>query len=237
MKYLAKTLFGLEEVLAKELEDAGASEVEPLNRAVSFRGDLKMLYKANYCLRTALSILVPIAEFRIASARDLMKKSLLVEWARYMDAGQTFSVVPVVNSGLFSHTGYPALVLKDAVADWFRMNKGRRPSVDTSDPHVVLNLHISGEAVTISLDSSGVPLYRRGYRRGSGTAPLNEVLAAGIILLQVGTALCRCSTLCAVQVHSRWKPAFWPAEYLLVNTGNLSVSSDGMILTRNYSMR
>lgn len=183
MKYLAKTLFGLEEVLAKELEDAGATAVEPLNRAVSFRGDLKMLYKANYCLRTALSVLVPVAEFRIASARDLMKKSLLVEWARYMDAGQTFSVVPVVNSGLFSHTGYPALVLKDAVADWFRLNKGRRPSVDTKDPQVILNLHISGEAVTISLDSSGVPLYRRGYRRESGTAPLNEVLAAGIILL------------------------------------------------------
>lgn len=183
MKYLAKTLFGLEGVLAKELEDAGASAVEPLNRAVGFRGDLKLLYKTNYCLRTALSVLVPIADFRIRSAEDLMKRSLLVEWDRYMDAGQTFSVVPVVNSPLFRHTGYAALVLKDAVADWFRMNKGRRPSVNTSDPQIVINLHISGDAVTVSLDSSVVPLYRRGYRREPGPAPLNEALAAGIILL------------------------------------------------------
>ncbi|NMC37820.1 MAG: class I SAM-dependent RNA methyltransferase [Bacteroidales bacterium] len=183
MKYLAKTLYGLESILAKELEEAGASAIEKLNRAVSFNGDLKLLYKANYCLRTAMSVLVPVAEFRISSAEDLMKKSMSVRWDRYMSVDQTFSVVPVVNSPLFRHTGYAALVLKDAIADWFRVRAGRRPSVDVSDPHLVFNLHISGNMVTVSIDSSVVPLYRRGYRKEQGTAPLNEILAAGIILL------------------------------------------------------
>lgn len=183
MKYLAKTLYGLETILAQELEDAGASAIEKLNRAVSFNGDLKLLYKANYCLRTAMSVLVPVTEFRISSAEELMKKCLSVRWDRYLSVDQTFSVVPVVNSPLFRHTGYAALVLKDAIADWFRGRTGRRPSVDASDPHLVFNLHISGNMVTVSIDSSVVPLYRRGYRREQGTAPLNEILAAGIILL------------------------------------------------------
>lgn len=183
MKYLAKTLYGLENVLAKELEETGASAIEIHNRAVSFSGDLKLLYKANYCLRTAMSVLVPVAEFRISSAEELMKKSLSVKWDKYLSVDQTFSVVPVVNSPLFRHTGYAALVLKDAIADWFRARIGRRPSVETTDPHIVFNLHISGNMVTVSVDSSVVPLYRRGYRKEQGTAPLNEILAAGIILL------------------------------------------------------
>ncbi len=183
MKYLAKTLYGLENILTKELEELGASSVEKHNRAVSFSGDLKMLYKANYCLRTAMSVLVPVAEFRINSAEELMKKSLLVNWDRYMNVDQTFSVVPVVNSPFFRHTGYAALVLKDSIADWFRARVGKRPSVNTFDPRIVFNLHISGNRVTVSIDSSVVPLYRRGYRKEQGTAPLNEILAAGIILL------------------------------------------------------
>ncbi len=183
MRYLAKTFFGLEGVLAQELKEAGASDIEPLNRAVGFSGDRRLLYKANYCLRTAVSILMPIADFRINSPDDLMKNSLKIEWAKYLDSNQTFLVVPVVNSPLFRHTGYPGLVLKDAIADWFRKRKGSRPSVDTRNPGIVFNLHISGNKVTISVDSSVIPLFKRGYRKEQGTAPMNEVLAAGIILL------------------------------------------------------
>lgn len=183
MKYIAKTLYGLENVLATELKDLGASHISVLNRAVSFSGDLKLLYRANYCLRTALSVLMPIAEFRIRSADDLYKLSLKVKWNNYLDEHSTFSIVPVVNSPLFKHTGYAGLLLKDVIADWFRNKTGSRPSVNTDDPGILINLHISNELVTISLDSTIIPLYKRGYRREQGSAPVNEVLAAGIILL------------------------------------------------------
>jgi putative N6-adenine-specific DNA methylase len=183
LKYLAKTLFGLESILSVELENLGATGVKQLNRAVSFTGSQEMLYLANYCCRTAISILKPIADFRIKSSDDLYDKAIEIPWGDYLDADQTFSVVPVVNSPFYRHTGYPGLVLKDAVADWFRSRKGKRPSVGTGTPDLVINLHISNQQVDVSLDSSVVPLYKRGYRKELGEAPLNEVLAAGIIML------------------------------------------------------
>lgn len=183
MNLTAKTLYGLESVLAKELEELGASDIRPANRAVLFSGDKDTLYRVNYCARTAMSVLVPVSEFRIESREDLYSKALKISWSEYLDADDTFSVVAVVNSTLFGHTGYPGLVLKDAIADYFRMKRGRRPSVDTSDPVVIVNLHISNDRVTVSLDSSAIPLYKRGYRTDQGPAPLNEVLAAGIIKL------------------------------------------------------
>lgn len=183
MKYIAKTLYGLENVLAGELNTLGASDITDLNRAVSFSGDKGILYKANYCLRTALSVLMIIAEFRIRAARDIYKNGLKIEWNNFLDPETTFSIVPVINSPLFTHSGYAGLVLKDAIADWFRNKTARRPSVDSKDPGIVFNLHISNELVTISIDSSVIPLYKRGYRKEQGAAPLNEVLAAGIISL------------------------------------------------------
>lgn len=183
MKYIAKTLYGLENVLAGELKALGASDILVLNRAVAFSGDLKLLYMANYSLRSALSVLMTIAEFRIRSGNDLYKNSLKAEWDRFLDPDRTFSVVPVINSPIFQHSGYAGLVLKDAIADWFRNKSGRRPSVNSDDPDIVFNLHISNELVTISLDSTVVPLYKRGYRKEQGSAPMNEVLAAGIVLL------------------------------------------------------
>lgn len=181
MKLIAKTPYGLEDILAAEIKALGASDITVLNRAVAFSGDSRLLYKANYLLRTALSVLLIIDEFRIRSAKDLYSSSLKIQWDRYLDHSMTFSVVPVVNSPFFKHSGYPGLVLKDAVADWFRRKSGIRPSVDTVDPDTVFNLHISNDMVTISLDSSVIPLYKRGYRKEAGAAPLNEVLAAGII--------------------------------------------------------
>jgi putative N6-adenine-specific DNA methylase len=183
MKFVAKTLYGLESVLAEELSGFGATDIEKVNRAVTFSGDKRLLYLVNYCSRTALSVLVTIADFRIRSKDDLYREGSMIAWERYLDPDSTFSVVPVVNSPHFSHTGYPGLILKDAIADYFRKRTGRRPSVDTSDPGILINLHISNETVGISLDSSVVPLFKRGYRQEQVTAPLNEVLAAGILLL------------------------------------------------------
>ncbi|MBW6502394.1 MAG: class I SAM-dependent RNA methyltransferase [Bacteroidales bacterium] len=183
MKLIAKTLYGLEPVLAKELIAIGSKDVREVNRAVTFTGDLKLLCKANYCLRTALSILVAVSEFRIRSSKDLYNNCLKIDWDKYLDSNSTFSVVPVVKSDLFTHTGYAGLLIKDAVADWFRSRTGKRPSVNSTDPDILINLHLSHDKATISLDSSVVPLYKRGYRVEQSVAPLNEVLAAGMIML------------------------------------------------------
>lgn len=189
MKFVAKTLYGLEQVLAEELLIIGASDIQIANRAVLFQGDKSLLYRVNYSIRTALSVLMPIADFSIRSKEDLYNRGIKIEWERYMNIDETFSIVPVVNSPYFGHTGYAGLILKDAIADHFRKKTGRRPSVDTCNPGIVVNLHISNEKATISIDSSVVPLFKRGYRQEQTTAPLNEVLAAGIILLSGWKAL------------------------------------------------
>jgi putative N6-adenine-specific DNA methylase len=183
MKFIAKTLYGLETVLADELVTLGAADIEKVNRAVRFSGDRNILYKVNYCARTALSVLMHVADFRIRSKDDLYREGSKIGWDRYLDPDDTFSIVPVVSSPYFSHTGYPGLILKDAIADYFRKKFGRRPSVDSAGPRILINLHISNDNVTVSLDSSVVPLFKRGYRQEQTVAPLNEVLAAGILLL------------------------------------------------------
>jgi len=183
MRFVAKTLYGLEKVLSEELINLGACEVQTVNRAVLFTGDMNLLYRVNYCVRTALSVLMPIAEFRIRSKEDLYKAGSKIEWDKYLDPDDTLSIVPVINSPHFGHTGYPGLILKDAIVDSFRNKTGRRPSIDSDNPRILINLHISNDQVTISLDSSVIPLFKRGYRQEQSLAPLNEVLAAGILLL------------------------------------------------------
>jgi putative N6-adenine-specific DNA methylase len=183
MRFIAKTLYGLEKVLAEELKGFDAEEITIANRAVLFNGDLQMMYRVNYLSRTALSVLMQINDFRIGSAEDLYKKGLLIEWDRYMDVDNTFSVAPVVQSPLFNHTGFAGLKFKDSIADYFRKKAGRRPSVNTSDPDLLINLHISNDRVSVSLDSSVVPLFKRGYRQEQAIAPLNEVLTAGMLLI------------------------------------------------------
>jgi putative N6-adenine-specific DNA methylase len=183
MKFVAKTLYGLEKVLAEELINLGADNVEPVNRAVLFSGDKSLLYKVNYCARTALSVLMPVADFRIRSKDDLYNGGSKIEWDRFMNADDTFSIAPVINSPHFGHTGYAGLILKDSIADYFRKKTRKRPSVDSGNPTLLINLHISNDLVTISIDSSVIPLFKRGYRQEQAVAPLNEVLAAGILLL------------------------------------------------------
>lgn len=183
MKFVAKSLYGLEKVLSEELIGLGAKNVREANRAVLFEGDMRLLYQVNYSIRTALSILMPVGDFRIRSKDDLYKGAMKIAWENYLDPEDTFAVVPVVNSPHFGHTGYAGLLLKDAIADYFRKKTGRRPSVNTCDPRLIMNLHISNEVADISIDSSGLPLFKRGYRQAHSVAPLNEVLAAGILLI------------------------------------------------------
>ena len=174
---------GLEEVLAQELIEIGADEVQIARRSVYFSGDIKLLYKANYCLRTALRILVPIDTYKIHSADDLYQRGKNFKWEDLFGCEQTFAIQSTVFTDLFNNSMFASLKLKDAIVDRFRYKFGERPSVDSKNPDILINLHISNEICTISLDSSGESLHKRGYRLDQNEAPISEVLAAGLIRL------------------------------------------------------
>ncbi|NOY78785.1 MAG: methyltransferase [Calditrichaeota bacterium] len=180
---IAKTFSGLEEVLAEELQQLGAQDIQVGKRAVSFWGNQELLYRANLYLRTALRILKPVAEFTVEDETDLYRGIRGMDWSAYLDVEGTLAVDGVVKSDRIRHSKYLALKVKDAIADQFREKFGRRPSVDVSDPTLRLNVYLYKDRCTVSLDSSGESLHRRGYRLESMQAPLNEVLAAGMILL------------------------------------------------------
>ncbi len=182
-KIVVKTFAGLEPVLAEELRLLGAGSVTPERRAVSFIGDKALLYKANFLLRTALKVLKPIAHFKILRRYDLYNHAKSIPWSEYMNPGKSFSIDSTVQSELFVNSMYVSLKVKDAVADYFRESVGRRPSVNQEDPDIRIHIYLMGEYCEISLDSSGESLHKRGYRVGQGEAPVNEVLAAGMILL------------------------------------------------------
>ena len=182
-KMVAKTLFGLEELLAQELRQLGASEVEIGIRNVSFEGDTGFMYKANLCCRTAIKILKPISAFNIFTEDDLYKKIYELPWEDYMEVDGTLAVNATVFSDVFTHSHYIALKTKDAIVDRFRDKEGERPNVDLDHPTLRVNVHIDRNICTVSLDSSGESLHKRGYKVESTLAPINEVLAAGIIML------------------------------------------------------
>ncbi|MBB3698001.1 MULTISPECIES: THUMP domain-containing class I SAM-dependent RNA methyltransferase [Flammeovirga] len=179
----AKTFFGLEEVLKQELINIGASKVKAGRRAVTFEGDLEIMYKANLHCRTALKILMPIKEFNARNENDLYEKVKKVNWAKYIDKDGTFAVDSTVWSDSFRHSKYVALKTKDAIADHFMEVFRRRPNVKIKNPDIQVHIHISQQNCILSLDSSGEALNRRGYRSEQKAAPLNEVLAAGLILM------------------------------------------------------
>lgn len=181
--FIAKTLFGLEEVLEQELKDLGAQNLVKHNRAINFDGDLEMMYKANLRLRTAIRILKPIHVFKAKTEQELYDGVKSINWNQYILTEGKFAIDSVVNSSYFNHSRYVALKSKDAIVDQFREEFGIRPSIHVSEPDVRINIHIAKDEVTISLDSSGDTLHRRGYRLEKNAAPLNEVLAAGMILL------------------------------------------------------
>lgn len=179
---VAKTFQGLEDVLRDELISLGAENVEMGRRMVSFEGDLEMLYKANLCCRTALRILKPIEKFTAYTPDELYDIVREIEWEKYMTPDTTFAIDSTVNSEDFNHSKYVTYRVKDGIADHFSDTVGRRPSISVANPDIVFNVHIDSNRVTISLDSSGEPLSKRGYRQEQTEAPINEVLAAGIIL-------------------------------------------------------
>lgn len=180
---VAKTLFGFEELLAKELRNLGAQDVKIGVRNVSFSGDKGFMYKANLGLRTAIKILKPIKSFRVANEQDLYNQVYKMPWEDYMKPTGSLAIDATVHSTVFTHSKYIALKTKDAIVDKFRDTGGERPNVDLRFPDLKINVHIDKQLCTISLDSSGESLHRRGYKTATNIAPINEVLAAGLIML------------------------------------------------------
>ncbi|MCD0477423.1 class I SAM-dependent RNA methyltransferase [Chryseobacterium sp. LC2016-29] len=183
LKIQIKTFFGLEPILAEEVKKLGGRNVELKNRAVNCEGDLGFLYKINYSARTALKILVPIDEFKAYNETKFYEKLFKFEWDDFMSVDQTFAIDSTVNSERFSHSQFMTFKMKDAIVDFFQNRYGKRPSIETRSPDIKFHLHIDRELVTISLDSSGDALFKRGYRREQGEAPINEVLASGMLQL------------------------------------------------------
>ncbi|PWK17411.1 THUMP domain-containing class I SAM-dependent RNA methyltransferase [Xanthomarina spongicola] len=182
-KMVAKTLFGFEELLAKELTQLGAQDVKIGVRNVSFTGDKGFMYKANLALRTAIKILKPIETFKVRDEKDLYDKIYKMSWENYLKPTGTLAVDATINSQVFSHSLYIAQKTKDAVVDKFRDTTGQRPNVDLKFPDLKINVHIDREICHISLDSSGDSLHKRGYKTATNIAPINEVLAAGLVML------------------------------------------------------
>lgn len=182
-RMLAKTFYGFEALLEKELKELGAQAIVVGNRVVEFKGDKGFMYKANLCLRTALKILVPLHSCRVNTEADLYQAAYDFPWNQYFSAQHTIAIDSVVFGDQFTHALYVSQKVKDAIADQFRAVEGVRPSVDLKAPDIRINVHIDRNQCTFSLDSSGASLHHRGYRSATNIAPLNEVLAAGLIQL------------------------------------------------------
>ncbi|NDI99008.1 class I SAM-dependent RNA methyltransferase [Flavobacterium sp. LaA7.5] len=182
-KMIAKTLFGFEEILAKELQNLGAQDVEQGVRMVSFKGDKGFMYKANLALRTALKIFKPIYFFRAYNESSLYKGIQGIDWSKYINENQSFVVDVTLHSDHFNHSQFVALKTKDAIVDQFRDKFGKRPDIDKDFPDLRINIHIHDDQCSVALDTSGNSLHQRGYRTATNIAPINEVLAAGMLLL------------------------------------------------------
>lgn len=182
-KMVAKTLFGFEPLLARELRNLGAGNVREGVRNVSFEGDLGFIYKANLCLRTAIKVLKPIASFKVFNEDDLYQKIHDINWPGIFDNKKTFAFNATVNSSIFDNSLFVALKAKDGLVDRFRKERLQRPDVDTKNAQIRINVHLQENDCTISLDSSGNSLHQRGYKKATNIAPINEVLASGLLLM------------------------------------------------------
>ena len=183
LRLVATTFHGLEEVLSAELLRLGARDIENHNRSVSFTGDLGFIYKANLCLRTALRVLLPVSSFTITDPESLYTNVKSIDWSNYFSVNQSFVIDCVMNSDKFANSMFPSLKIKDAIADFFRDKEGKRPSVDKENPDIYIYAHISREKCMLFMDTSGEPLFKRGYKKEVGQAPMSECLAAGLVLL------------------------------------------------------
>jgi len=180
---LAKTLHGLEHILGRELRNLGAARVKEGVRSVTFEGDTGFMYKANMALRTAIRILKPYKTFGVKDEHDLYKQIQKIHWEEFLFTDKTFAVNSTISSANFTHSHYVSLKTKDAIVDYFRDKYGKRPSVDLKHPDLYINIHIHNNTCTVSFDTSGDSLHKRGYRDRTNIAPINETLAAGMILL------------------------------------------------------
>lgn len=189
-KMVAKTLYGFEELLAKELRDLGGINVRAGVRNVTFEGDTGFMYKANLCLRTAIKIVKPIHSFFVHDEHDLYKKIYAMDWSDYLSIDTTFAIDTTVNSENFTHALYVSQKTKDAIVDKFRDLEGSRPNVDIKHPDMRINIHIQKDQCNVAIDSSGASLHHRGYRTATNIAPINEVLAAGLLLLSGWNGQC-----------------------------------------------
>lgn len=203
MKLTAKTFAGLEDLLKEEIISLGGKKVEAGKRVVEFEGDHKCLYRTLYESRYALTVLRPIWKFQARDEHMAYRKAFSCDWSRYIQLDQTFAISPTVYSDHFKHSQYISLKMKDAICDRFRKKFGRRPSIDTESPDVKLDLYVNRDQFVISLDAAGDALYKRGYRREGHPAPLNEVLAAGIVGLSrwdgstpLADGMCGTGTIC-----------------------------------------
>ena len=183
MILIAKTFAGVEDVLAEELTGLGAIHVKKLVRAVEFEGDAELMYKANLSCRTALRILKPVANFNAGSEQQLYDSMKAINWADYFSVDQTFAINTTLNASKLTHSQYASQKAKDAIADQFRENIGKRPNVDVENADFRIHLHIFNDECKLSVDSSGDSLHKRGYRDYTNQAPLNEAMAAALILL------------------------------------------------------
>ena len=222
---VATTMYGLEDILEKELIELGAENVQKGNRCVHFYGTNNLLYKANIQLRTALKILKNITSFNAKKEAELYRNISRIKWDKILNCDKTFSISSTVNSKYFTHSNYVSLVTKDAIVDQFRKRYNKRPSVDLKNPDINIHIHISNYKCDVSLNSSGQSLHKRGYRSKSFSAPMNEVLAAGIILL------------------SKWdfnKPLIDPmcgSGTLLIEAGLIAINRAPNILRKNFSFQ
>ncbi|SDR72491.1 THUMP domain-containing protein [Gramella sp. MAR_2010_147] len=182
-RMIAKTLYGFESILAKELLDLGAMDIKEGNRMVSFVGDKGFMYKANLCLRTAIKILKPYESFRVNSEQELYDNIKKLPWEKFLADDGSLAIDSAVHSDIFTHSQYVALKSKDAIVDRFREKFGKRPDVDLDFPDLRINIHIEQNFCNVSFDSSGDSLHKRGYRTATNIAPINEVLAAGMLLI------------------------------------------------------
>lgn len=182
-KMIAKTLFGFEEILAKELRNLGAVNVKEGVRCVFFEGDKGFMYKANLCLRTAIKVIKPVTSFKVYNEQDLYRKMYAIDWGEFLTTDTTFAIDTTIKSDMFTHSLYVSQKVKDAIVDKFRDTEGERPNVDVKFPDVRFNIHIQNDTCNVALDSSGRSLHQRGYRTATNIAPINEVLAAGCLLL------------------------------------------------------
>jgi putative N6-adenine-specific DNA methylase len=181
MKIVLKTFYGLEDVLADELKELGFPESVKLNRAVQIEGDWKDVYFLNLHIRCAISVLVELRKFPLKTDKDLYDEAKKINWSALFDVRKTFAVKGAVNSSIFNHSQFPFLLVKDAIVDHFRDVKGERPDINVKTPQVVIDLYVRENEGVISINTSGLPLFQRGYRQSTGDAPLNEVVAAALL--------------------------------------------------------